>query len=384
MVKKLRAVERKKKKLSESGDINDMATNPTINSSDPDATAQQCQVPDRLSEATASEPSDRELIERATMLTDPNLLWSHFFSGVIDSAAAAVDENLDESGLKFTSSQERESARERGEHRFSTVCHFPIKLILTPLKRGRGVANTFASLLSMQFGPLHAALQVGDVILEWDDSSLVHPYQSDYEDRIIELEVQRHSRWVHYTKQHQPEIKRAVDHLDFPEQIELIYTVTSEKKNCIDDLIQVIIRYNKYFSYSLLHRNCQHFVSDALRALKVDLPEEFTGGLGDYYDSLVQGKTPSVPSNFKNHSLLDTYVVQKQRDGVLASMPQHDLEYLLALYFRFHLESKTRFRKDCKPLEEWRCEEVNCQMDTIENYIHFESMRIHDFKTISA
>ncbi len=71
----------------------------------------------------------------------------------------------------------------------------------------------------------------------WDDSSLVRPYLCDYEDRVIETGVQRHSRWVHYTRQHQPKMKRAVDHLDYnPEQINLIYMVTSEKKRCIDDL----------------------------------------------------------------------------------------------------------------------------------------------------
>ncbi len=82
---------------------------------------------------------------------------------MIDDAVVAVKENLDEGSLTYATSEEKEY---RGEHRFATVCHFPIKLILTPLKRGCGVANTFASLLSMQFGPLHAALRVGDVILE--------------------------------------------------------------------------------------------------------------------------------------------------------------------------------------------------------------------------
>lgn len=39
-------------------------------------------------------------------------------------------------------------------------------LIFTPLKRGASIAKTLASLVELQFGPLHAAIQMGSVILE--------------------------------------------------------------------------------------------------------------------------------------------------------------------------------------------------------------------------
>lgn len=326
---------------------------------------------------------EKEKAELAKALLDPQELWKKFFSVCIEDAAEAVEENVGEGTVMPSHMEETHQAQKRGEHRFATVCNFPLKLIFTPLKRGRRMANTFASLLEMQFGPLHAALQVGSVILEWNDSSLVAPYLCDYEDEIMRLDMQPHSEWVKYTGKHHTKIKTAIDGLDYGQQIELIYKIASEKKRLIDALIGVIIRYNKYYYYNLFDRNCQHFVADALKALEVELPKEFKGGLGGYYKALIKGRTPSVPAQFKKHSDLDLYVMQKRQEGLLVKMPQHDLEYILALYFRFHLEEKTKLKGDQKALENWTCPETRCCAKELEGLINDQSMTIHQFKTIS-
>ena len=307
-------------------------------------------------------------VEVAEELIDPQQLWDNFFSGIImDDAADAVDDSLNESQVK------------QGEHRFAGLCKFPIKLIFVPLKQGSRMASTFASLLAMRFGPLHVILQVGEVILEWNQSSLVTPRLCAMEDQIMQLDMQPYSEWVKYTGKQFSMMKSAVEGLDYGQQIELIYKVASEKKRLIDALIAVIIKYNKFHNYSVIFCNCQHFVRDALKALEVKLPREFEGDLGDYYKALVKGKTPSVPSEFKTHTHLDLYILEKRRQGILSSMPQHDLEFFLALYFRFHLESKSRLKADHQALEQWRCEESRCQMEEIEKLIDLHSMQIHTF-----
>ena len=331
----------------------------------------------------ARELGEKQKTELAKALIDPTQLWECYFSGIIDDSANAVEENVEEVKVVPTHSREVVQAQKRGEHRFAGVCHFPLKLIFTPLKQGRRIANTFASILEMQFGPLHAALQVGSVILEWDDSSLVTPYLCSYEDQVMQVDMQPYSEWAKYTGKHHTNIKKALEGLDYGQQIELIYMVSSEKKRLIDALIDVIVHYNKFYYYNLFDRNCQHFVCDALEALEMELPREFMGGLGDYYKALIKGKTPSVPSQFKTHSDLDLYVMQKKEDGFFSGMPQHDLEYLLALYFRFHLESKTKLKGDQKALDEWRCTEELCQAKVVEGRIELQSMAIHNFKTIS-
>ena len=333
--------------------------------------------------ATDSNRLREKKISLAKRLTEPSLLWSNHFSGVIDDAMDAVVESTEENEEDYSHSEEINEAITRGEHRFANVCRFPLKLILTPLKRGCGLASAFSSLLSAQFGPLHAALQVGNVVLEWNDSSLVIPHNCKYEDQVMEVDMQPHSKWVEHTSKHHSTIEEATKKLDFAEQIDQIYIVTSEKKQLIDALIDVIIKYNKRYYYHLFSRNCQHFVSDALKALEVEEPTAFTGGLKGYFTELVKGCTPSIPKEFETHQDLDKYVVQMQEGNRIAQMPQHDLEFLLTLYFRFHLEHKKKLERDDKVSRQWKCQERNCQMSEIERLIIMESLLVHKFKTIS-
>ena len=159
--------------------------------------------------------------------------------------------------------------------------------------------------------------------------------------------------------------------------------VTSEKKQLIDALINVIIKYNKNYYYHLFSRNCQHFVIDALKALKVEQPTAFTGDLKGYFKALKKGRTPSIPEKFETHGDLDKYVIQMQTDNDIARITQQDLEFLLALYFQFHLESKKLLGKDRTALEKWKCEEEECQIGEIERLITMESLLVHNFKTLS-
>ena len=334
--------------------------------------------------STESELGATQKRNFAIALIDPEQLWDNFFSTLIESSSHAVRDKVEELQSQLVHSIEVRHAVKRGEHRFAEVLDFPLKLMLTPLKRGRKAANMFASMLEMQFGPLHAALQVGSIVLEWNDNSLVTPYLCAYEDEVmLKIDMQPHSEWVRYTEKHHSAMRESAEQLNYPEQIEFVYAVTAEKKKLIDALVSVVIEYNKRHYYNLFSRNCQHFVRDALDALQVEIPRELQGDLGNYYKALVDGKTPSVPAKFQTHSDLDLYVMGKQKDKLLADMPQHDLEYLLALYFRLHLESKTQLRKDAKALDEWRCQEKNCCMGTIERVIKVESMKLHNFKTIS-
>ena len=340
---------------------------------------------DYISEADIpEEPTKKEVIDSLTaVLTDRQLIWEEFFSGIVtDYAADAVEENLKEDKLSFTHSMEKKGATDRAVYRAENVCNLPVKLILTPLQRGKRLANTFASKLEMQFGPLHAALQVGNVILEWNDSHLVSPYLCDYEDEfhVMKVDMQPHSEWVDYTTRNTPKMKEAAKKLNFSEQIDQIYMVTSKKKEMVDDLIDVIVTYNQHYYYNLFDRNCQHFVIDALEALQVKNPTSFTGGLRDYFKALVEGRTPSIPVRFKTHQDLDAYVTRIKREGHTKDMPQHDLEFILTLYFRFHLESKDRLRKNQKALQEWKCQEVNCQMEELEKLIEMGSLKLHGFR----
>lgn len=377
-VRSIAGVEDKIEAALEKGSLPQLAT-PSINADEADSLTGQ-HVPSELATTESQEGAVGGTLSKkdlATALIDPDQLWDNFFSGVVmDEARGAIEEGIEEQEQRFAHSMEVRQAALRSERRLSDVCNFPIKLILTPLKRGRKMATAFASMLEMQFGPLHAALQVGHVVLEWNDSNLVTPYLCAAEDQVMELDVQQHSQWVKYTAQHSVEMQRAARDLDFSEQVELTYKVTSEKKSLIDALIKVIIKYNKFHYYNLFDRNCQHFVMDALDALEVRIPKQLPGGLGKYFKALVEGRTPSLQKEFKTHSALDEYVTQQQSIG---SMPQHDLEFLLTLYFRFHLESKAKLKGDGAASRAWQCQEQGCRMGEVEKLIKVESLKIHQF-----
>ena len=309
---------------------------------------------------------------------------SDYFSTLVDHPATkAIEENLTEEKCEFTSTYEESRAQERGEERFTKLCDLPLKLILTPLCVGGRVISKFASLLEMQFGPLHAALQVGDVILEWNDSSLVVPHFAEHDDQLMKTDVRHLTDWVSFTSSEVPRVREAIQSLDYRKQIELIYKVTAEKQRLIDNLVDVIVTYNRQCYYDIIRRNCQHFVTDALRALGVTEPVEFTGGLGEYFRALKQGRSKALHAKFTNHVHLDNYVREKEQSGEIGQLTKHDLEYLLAQYFRYHLEQKTRLQRDNKQAElsEWGCEVKGCCMERLEKRIDFESLRIHSFKT---
>ena len=309
---------------------------------------------------------------------------SDYFSHLVDHAASvAIEENLSEEKCEFTSTYEESMAKERGEQRFTKLCDLPLKLILTPLCVGGRVVSKFASLLEMQFGPLHAALQVGDVILEWNDSSLLVPHFAEHNDKLMKTDVRHLTNWVNFTSGEEPSVREAIHSLDYRKQIELIYKVTAEKQRLIDKLVDVILMYNRQYYYDVIRRNCQHFVIDALKALGVSEAIEFTGGLGEYFNALKRGRSNALHAKFSNHVHLDTYVREMEQSGDISKLTKDDLEYLLAHYFQYHLEQKTQLQQDDDEEEElskWCCEVKGCCMERLEKRIDFES-RIHNFKT---
>lgn len=249
-----------------------------------------------------------------------------------------------------------------------------LKLVITPLHSSH--EKSFSSLLETCFGPVHVALKVSNMVLEWSRSSLVMPHFCTDEDvHMMEMEVQPHGKWV---EQQHPESSMAEQKSSYSEQIELTYRIASQKKTHINALINLIVKYNKVFYYDLFLRNGQNVVLDALRVLEVNLPKELPGGLREYYTALTAGKPREL--EFKLHSDLDKYVMHKKQEESLDSMSQINLEVLLTLYFRFHLESRAELKEDHQALEAWQCGELQCCMEEVEKRIQLELLKINSFR----
>ena len=320
----------------------------------------------------------------AMELISKECLMCYFSELTENRAADIIHENLSEPDPDFLTSLELDKAQERSEHRFAHLCDLPLRIILTPLSRGGRIASQFAQLLEMQFGPLHASLQVGNVILEWNDSSLVVPHFCEHEDPLLQTDMQHFSYWAEFTSTQHDKVRNAVATSDYQKQIELVFHVAAEKHRQLEALVEVIIMYNERYYYNLIDRNCQHLVTDALKALGVEKPTNFTGGLREYFQALKKGCSSSVLARFASHVELDNYVSTKEGNGEINKMEQNDLEFLLAQCFRFHLVQKSELQDKNADLKDWACKEPTCCMQRLEQRIHFERLRIHSFRAINS
>ena len=332
-----------------------------------------------LSLSTSISGTQDDSASLANKLISQKGLMSYFDHMLKGHAKHIIKEKLADGKLTDLTLEEMSMARSRSEHRFAHLCDLPLKIILTPLNHGGKIISKFAQLLEMQFGPLHAALQIGNVVLEWNDSSLIIPHYTSPTDSLLQTDVQNQSKWGEVTSTYYGRVRKAIDELDYDKQIDLVFQFTAEKYHLFEALFDVIIRYNTQFYYNLIDRNCQHFVSDALNALGIDKPTEFTGGLRSYFQELKSGH---ASLEFTSHAKLDEYVKEIEDTQEIRSMPQHDLEFLLAQCLHFHLQQKSQLQDKNADFSKWTCEEPTCCMQQLEKYIHFETLSIHRFKTI--
>ncbi len=238
----------------------------------------------------------------------------------------------------------------------------PIKLQFTELGRdtllSKPAMDRFTRVLRLAYGPLHAALVVGDVTLEWDDKSLVVP-RFGVSEPDLEVDVTWEAAAMQSITKKGADMNEAIENLDYEEQIHLVYSATASRGAMIEKLIEVISKYNRMYTYHFLFRNCQAFVLDAMKAMGIEKPPEMSGKLREYFNKLRKG-VKNVPKEYQTHEDLDQYVQDSQRNGKFAKLTQHDKEYLLCIYFKFHQEAAS------KEEWEWACKAPNCRKDEVE------------------
>lgn len=286
----------------------------------------------------------------------------HYFSHLVaETAAQVVIETTDEMEASLTNTWEKAMLQKRSLQRFETVVNFPVKLILSDLQNALPpFASSFGRMLQLEFGPLHAALVIDDVLVEWDDASLIIPSTAEKE---WVFQTRLKGNYAKVAQAMKPQMKDSARRMDLEKQIEQVFEVTKQKQEAINQLIEVIIHYNKMYEYNVLLRNCQHFVKDAMKALGVDKVPQFTGVFQDYLTELKRGKSRNILEKFDNHAALDEHVNTLIKPG----LTQHDLEYILCQYFMFHVSSQRVSPTAQDP--EWQCEEETCRMSEIEHML---------------
>ena len=334
-------------------------------------------------QSTGAERGERE-INLAEHLTNPEEIMSSYFGQMIkDCTATGSDDAFHNSAAQhgLVTSHEPFLTADTHDHQLNRVFNLPLKLTLTPLSRGGTITSRFVSILEAEYGPLHAALQVGNVVLEWDDSSLVIPRVTESDIGGLQSRIPHRNEWVEISVGRNTGMRLAAERRGFHEEIELVYFVDSASVQDINALVDAVVKYNSILYHHVIRRNCQHFVVDVLKALRVERPITLTQGLTEYYKALKEGRSKSTPDKFQSHSELDLYVKRIQQNGEIDSLTQQDLEFLLAQYLMFHLQCKNALKDNPLAVDGWRCGETECCMRELEERIKFDSLRIHNFRT---
>ena len=265
---------------------------------------------------------------------------------------------------------EIEAAHDRAKHGVAQACHLPVRLLLSKLRwRMPPILNRLSSLLSLEYGALHSALQVGQIVIEWGRESIVDPQMVDVvPNREFQAQVGNQGDWFHRAKELTRDMSLADRRHNVDEKFDVLFKSVAEKHQLLENLIAVIVDYNGTREYSVFKCNCQHFVHDALTALGIKETPKFSGLLKDYLKHLKIG-VKSVPRNLDTHEKLDKYVTEN-----LDILTPHDMEYILCQYFKHHLPEME------KDLDDWACTIATCQVDNLEEQIKEQSLVFNRFK----
>lgn len=304
--------------------------------------------------------SEEEIEAMVGELTDMEQMWSVHFSGVVlDPARECIEKNL---VVKSEADGVNATPLEGG-----LPTKF-IKLLCRCVRDGSqyGV-QSFSSLLLAHYGPIRASILVGGaVVLEWGASGLVIPSRKPLQPAVGSMQSAFRS----------VACKVAVNATDSPGPEQQITTTTPEeeilhefettlaKKEQVDKLIDVVVRYNKSYFYHPILRNCQKFAFDCLSALGQPIHPKLEGTLSDYLKEVKKGRKRKL--NFESHVDLDAYVDRVLESGGTTVL---ESEYLLAQYFSFHVMSMT----DSDKPERWTCGVTGCHMPDLEQSIDLKN-----------
>lgn len=318
---------------------------------------------------SAAEWGHNQLVIEAKDLTDHDSIMNMYFSDILHHQVAdRVDEQLLEGRADFVTTVEVEASRERSRWRVEDTAMVEVKLLLkkidTPLPR---FANTAASILRMQYGPLHTSLLINnEILLEWNTGSLVMPerYNGLNQRYPIMTSVLRRVNTVSLIK------------YDTKDETELLFQAAMSKLDILNGLVRVIAQYNGQYFYNAISRNCQTFVIDALKAMGCKNPPDFQGNLRTYFENLRAGR---CQRSYADHAALDRYVEERVINAPEGrALSTQEKEYLLGQYFLFHINGLT----EAEQPEVWVCPIQNCQMGNLETLIGEEALCMHQFLRI--
>lgn len=316
--------------------------------------------------------SEEDLLQKAKELTDVGELQSVFSHLTSLQFEKYAEEIADESEVSLVHSKEVQQAKTRAVSRLRPPS---IILYLFELKRPTSrFFSRFSRLFALKYGPLHAAIQIEDVVIQWSTTSLVIPEQYNPADPVFRTDLKSRTTMSSFATDLCPKVVDAVERKDFNQQIDLQFDLAANVEELIEKVKKVIVKYNKYYRYHVMYRNCQTFVEDVMKEIGIkNVPQGLSGRLNDYFKKLTTARSKAIPNIFPTHEALDMYIEEQD----LGAMRQHDKEYFLCLYFQFHLEAM----KAGQDPSEIECRVRGCLMERLERSLTDIKMFLESYVT---
>ncbi len=320
---------------------------------------------------------ENQLHELAECLTDKKKFRERYFDPLLARANKALCTTMEEAetfvGGSVPNELTRDDSRERMRSGYDQVQNLKVELLLFELKDEylkQELARFFHKYVHQcTYGPFHAALKIGNLILDWDETSLVIPYTAESHDLTAASQLNLMERTLVFRGNIHATDPGAVTAVEIPvrggveltaaaftEQINHLLDITEEKVCLLDTLAEKMVYFNTKQRYGVLSYNCQHFVTEVLWALGLEsLADSFQGKTRAFFDVILASRgLTGQGSEFNTHADLDDFV-RENNDTITFE----DLEFCHCHYLLFHAWGQ-RFDKPA-----WRCAGDRCQADLI-------------------
>ncbi len=322
---------------------------------------------------------DEEAVARfAEKLISTDKLLEDFRS-LLQVGQSAVEETQRDKelfGETLEYSVELEKACRRVEERFNPLANFRVVIFLKDL-RGNWVRQQITRVVArlsdlLHYGPHQVAVAIGDTVLEYGPSGMVipRPLTTEEVEERAKFVARVHQNGAFYRKAEAGTSKMlgvAARKIDYARQEEVVTDMASHREKLVKQVVEVIVRYNTQYRYSMLCRTSQHFVKDILGALEItDLPD-FTerGKVREQFARLRKGR--ELIPDYRTHQELDEYV-EDNLDELTADKDK--LECVCNMYAHFHRSQRKRSS------EGGTCHMESCKFDQLRDLIFTDTIKL--------
>ncbi len=320
---------------------------------------------------------DNKVRDLAECLCSQELFTERYFKPLLrrlkDAVSATFDEGAAFAVRGYPNDRTKAASTARMASEIDRVKAIQVELLLYELQgqNWQKIARLFHRFVpDCTYGPYHAALKIGDLILEWDDDSLIIPREETFT-ATAETAAPDGPTLIFRATVHDKtgQNESAIDiptrggaeatAVGFDQHANHLLDITEEKEHLLDALAEMIVRYNTKFEYGVFSCNCQYFAAEMLSALGIeDQAEHFQRTTKDLFAKILLKRSDKV-DEFNTHAELDEYVREH-----IDTMDHEDLQFCHCHYLLFHA-----WRKQSDKKVAWRCDPSRCMSNKVASKI---------------